>query len=92
MFIGMHEFYLGLIMKESKSYDIISIFGFYNRYPSEADKHLLSRQTGLSKNQVLITIFYTLYNIIISDAVVSLENDNSSFSNFNSFFSEHICT
>lgn len=36
------------------------------RYPSEADKHLLSRQTGLSKNQVLITSFRISSNYIDS--------------------------
>lgn len=27
-------------------------FGLFLRYPSDADKHLLARQTGLSRNQV----------------------------------------
>lgn len=39
--IGIHTGYL------------TSISGHFLRYPSDADKHLLARQTGLSRNQVL---------------------------------------
>ncbi|KZV20212.1 hypothetical protein F511_01069 [Dorcoceras hygrometricum] len=40
---------------------------FLHPYPSEADKHLLSRQTGLSKNQVLITISLLVSKIDVSN-------------------------
>lgn len=30
----------------------MSFSGLFLRYPSDADKHLLARQTGLSRNQV----------------------------------------
>ena len=31
---------------------LMSFSGLFLRYPSDADKHLLARQTGLSRNQV----------------------------------------
>lgn len=31
---------------------LMSFSGHFLRYPSDADKHLLARQTGLSRNQV----------------------------------------
>jgi len=35
----------------------MSFSGLFLRYPSDADKHLLARQTGLSRNQVSLHIY-----------------------------------
>jgi len=35
-----------------KARTLMSFSGLFLRYPSDADKHLLARQTGLSRNQV----------------------------------------
>ena len=66
--LGVHageELFNHLIMmlgvwgaKTRKSTDVICLV-FCLRYPSDADKHLLSRQTGLSRNQVHFIDLFT---------------------------------
>ena len=40
---------------------LMSFSGLFLRYPSDADKHLLARQTGLSRNQVSLSLSLSLY-------------------------------
>ncbi|KAH6791850.1 hypothetical protein C2S52_002327 [Perilla frutescens var. hirtella] len=43
---------LSLSLGSNSESNVLFFFGLYLRYPSDADKHLLARQTGLSRNQV----------------------------------------
>jgi len=52
----------------------MSFSGLFLRYPSDADKHLLARQTGLSRNQVrppppLFLYVYTFFYLFLSKTV-----------------------
>lgn len=45
----------------------MSFSGLFLRYPSDADKHLLARQTGLSRNQVSsLSILLLLLLLLLS--------------------------